>query len=93
MIKFRTFPAIPAGNPRRKQCDPKSQRPEQRGERAIQLIAEATTVTSDNLANKSFLIERDFAGQRNIEIFKRNGQEMCAMDRAQTPKVGAVEPV
>ena len=74
---------------RRKQRDLESQRAQQRSKRAVQLVTETASPPLDNLANESVLIDYYLASAGDVEILKRNRQQMGAMNRPQGFRSGS----
>jgi len=83
MIKFLARHSLFVDDTGGEQRNPKSKRREQRSESAVELVAEATAATGDNLLQEALGIEHNLAAEADIEIFERNGQQVLAVQHAQ----------
>ena len=92
MIELRRLVAALSRYPRREQSDAKTQRPQQGGKRSIQLIAESASTLFSDLANECIFVDDDPVAERNVEILKRDSEEVRAVERAEGLIVGTVEP-
>jgi hypothetical protein len=82
MIEIGTLGPILTGDPARQQCDLKSERPEQCGERTVQFIAEAATVFLDNFVDDCIFIQHDGSRTRNVQVLERHRFQMAAVKKA-----------
>ena len=75
MVERRAEPAR-AVHLRRQVLDPEPERPEQGGERPVQLVAEAATVSVDHLGDEGVLVEHDRLAEVDAEVLERDGPQV-----------------
>ena len=61
---------------RRQVLDPEPERPQQGGERPVQLVAEAPTVLVDHLGDEGVLVEHDRLAEVDAEVLERHGPQV-----------------
>src|SRR5215813_3588837 len=83
VIKFRCHTTVIAWDSRRKKRHFKSKCFQERCEGAIQLVTKPAASLFYDLVHEGPGIEHNPAPQGDIQILKRNGEHVCAMDLAQ----------
>jgi len=84
MIKPLAESACLAGNFRRKHCDVKPEREQQRREQTVAFITEATATAFDDLGKQRIIVKDDRLGVVNAQILERYRAKMGNLQRSQS---------
>lgn len=75
-------PLLPV-HPPREQRDVEAQRPEQRPERPVQFVAEATPAPAHHLVQQPLLLQHDLLTQMDRQVLERHRLQMAQVQVAQ----------
>src|SRR5258708_7399280 len=83
MIELRPRASVIVGSAGGQKRDVISHLAEQSSQRAVEFVAEASTLLFDYLVDEAILIEDDRSFERDIQILERNRLQMSAMNASQ----------
>ncbi len=83
MIELGAEAAARAPDAGREHGHLEAQRAQQRGEKAVQLVAEAAAPPHDDLVEQRSLVEHDRPAQPNVQVLEGNRQQVRQVQRPQ----------
>src|SRR5579859_457128 len=84
MIELQPFAALLASYSRRQQRDLEAKRTQQRRKCSVEFVAKTSPPQVHYLVKSDTVVDHNLAPQSDIQVFKRNRQHMCPVDRAKS---------